>query len=77
MEGIKQKDGAPYMWGIPCTKDKHYKFSLAEYFGLTDWLCPYCDSHLSQENGKITCLNNCHINKNKNNKNNKNNKKEV
>lgn len=68
MKGIKEKDGVPYVWGVPCSRDKNYKYSLAEYLGLTPWLCPYCDSHLSQTEEEIICLNDCHINK-KTNKN--------
>ncbi|MGZ3862201.1 MAG: hypothetical protein ACXVPN_11805 [Bacteroidia bacterium] len=62
-EAITEKDGIPYVLGLPCIKDPNYKFSLAEYIGLTDWLCPHCNSNLSKVNGKLECVNHCHKNK--------------
>jgi len=64
MDGITIKQGVPHIWGIPCTRDANYKFSLAEYLGLMVWLCPFCDSHLCVREKQITCLNNCHVDKN-------------
>ena len=64
MNGITEEDGVPHVWGIPCIRDRNYRLSLAEYFGLTFWLCPYCDSHLIQKEGSKICINDCHIAKN-------------
>ena len=63
MSGITEKNGVLYVWGIPCSRDENYKFSLAEYLGLTIWVCPHCEAHLSYNDDEIICINNCHKNK--------------
>ncbi|HWY39076.1 MAG TPA: hypothetical protein VNY73_10990 [Bacteroidia bacterium] len=70
MEAISEHNGVPYIWGVPCIKDKNYRFSSAEFLGLSEWVCPHCHSHISQENGDIICLNSCHLKKKRSKKSN-------
>ncbi|HXB39374.1 MAG TPA: hypothetical protein VNZ49_02460 [Bacteroidia bacterium] len=64
MNGITEEDGVPHVWGVPCIRDKNYRFSLAEYLHLTVWLCPYCYSHLIQKEDSKICINDCHKSRN-------------
>ncbi|MGZ3862202.1 MAG: hypothetical protein ACXVPN_11810 [Bacteroidia bacterium] len=58
--GITEKNGIPYVWGVPCIKDAEYKFSLNK-FPVTIWLCPHCLQNISFENEDIFCVTGCHL----------------
>jgi hypothetical protein len=64
MNGITEKNGIPYVWGVPCVKDNYYKFSADRLVGRTAWLCPHCMDNISLENEEMFCRNSCHLVKN-------------
>ncbi len=57
----------PHVLGLPCIRDKYYRFSSAEFLGLTEWLCPHCFTNLAEKDNVMSCLNDCHKNKRKSN----------
>lgn len=63
MEGITEFEGVPHILGVPCVRDRYYRFSSAEFLGLTEWLCPHCFTNLSESDGEMVCLNECHLGK--------------
>lgn len=52
--------GVPHINGVPCIWDRYYRYSSAEFLGLSEWLCPYCFSNLSLESEELVCLKGCH-----------------
>jgi len=60
MEGIKKIEGVPHISGVPCIWDRYYRFSSAEFLGLTEWLCPHCFTNLTSEDGQLICIKECH-----------------
>ncbi len=64
MEGVTKIDGVPHILGTSCIRDRYYRFSSAEFLGLTEWLCPHCFTNLSEEGDNMVCLNECHLGKN-------------
>ena len=68
MRRITEIDGILYFGEVPCSRDENYQYSLAEYLGLTFWLCPFCNAHLIEKDKEITCINKCHLENNSGNK---------
>ena len=64
MNGITEKNGLPYVWGVPCVKDYYYQFSADRLMRRTAWLCPHCLDNISLENEEMFCQNSCHLAKN-------------
>lgn len=60
MNGVKNKEGIPHIAGVPCIWDRYFRFSSAEFLGLSEWICPHCFTNLSMEEREIICLNDCH-----------------
>lgn len=58
ISGLQVIENVPWIWGIPCKKDANHKGSIHDKIGLSEWICPHCNAHLSH---KLICLNACHL----------------
>lgn len=63
MDAVKKQEGVPHILGVPCIWDRYYKFSSAEFLGLSEWLCPHCFTNLCNTSQGQICLNDCHLGK--------------
>ena len=58
ISGLKVIDNRPWIWDVPCMLDSKYKGSINDKIGLSAWICPHCNAHLSKN---FICLNACHL----------------
>jgi hypothetical protein len=60
MDDENKIKGVPQINGVPCIWDRYYRYSSAEFLGLSEWLCPYCFNNLSTDGEELVCLKGCH-----------------
>jgi len=61
VQGMLEKNGVPFVWGIPCARVTNYELQGDTLRRGIEWICPHCLGFLKEQEHILVCSNNCHL----------------